>query len=144
MSSDNSIRFIQDQRPLGAIIGGAAAIPVASITWALVISIYKLDINIIAIAVGFIVGYSVRIFGRGVTPFYGVIGAVFTIAGCISGRLLSILVLTSIYSKIPLTGQIMALNKDTAFYLLQSTFEMIDLIFYLIAIFVGYYSSFRK
>lgn len=49
----------------------------------------KYQIGWMAIGVGFLVGFSVRRFGRGTAKTFGIIGAVSALPGCLLGNLLS-------------------------------------------------------
>lgn len=144
MSREETNRYIQDQNPLGAFIGGIIGVLLSTAVWATVVSVYKLEIDIMAISVGFIVGYMVKIIGRGVTPLYGTIGVIFTFLGCISGRIVSAIIVSNAVPLTSVFSKIIELDNGTAVYYLESTFKSSDLIFYLIALIAGYYCSFRK
>jgi len=144
MGRNDKNSFMQDQNPLGAVLGGIIGVPISSAFWTEVVSIYKLEINILAIAVGFIVGYMVKILGKGNTPVYGIIGVIFTLFGCISGRIMSAMILNSGKPITLIADQVINLNTGMAVYYLESTFQISDLIFYIIALFAGYYCSFRN
>ena len=97
-----------------------------------------------AIAIGFMVGYAIRYYGKGIDIIFGVLGAILSLCGCLLGNFLSIVgfaassegmgyieVLTSIeYSLIPA--------------LIIDTFNPMDLLFYSLAIYEGYKFSFRE
>ena len=144
MSRDRNNSYIQDQNPFGALIGGIAGVILSTTVWAIVVSVYKLELDIVAISVGFIVGYMVKILGRGVTPVYGIAGVIFTLAGCISGRIVSAIIVSNAEPLTSVLTRIIKLDSGTAVYYLESTFKSSDLIFYLIALIAGYYCSFRK
>jgi hypothetical protein len=72
-----------------ALVAGAAAALIGGIVWAVVTIATKYQIGWMAVGVGFLVGYAVQRFGKGVTTTYGVVGAAFALFGCLLGNLLS-------------------------------------------------------
>ena len=131
--------------PLGFIGGGAAAI-VGAILWALITVITDYQMGLMAIGVGFLVGYAVQIFGKGVDTIFGIMGAGLALVGCLAGNFLAIVAIISQTEEIPLLTVfgflITAPSAIIEFMIL--TFSPIDLLFYGLAIYEGYKLSFRR
>ncbi len=135
---------IRSHQSLGfAILGGFLIAVVAALLWATVTVITHYQIGFMAIGVGFLVGYGVRFFGAGVDPIFGFIGGFFALLGCVLGNLLSQVgfignELDMGYWQV--LGLIDSSNIGTLFI---ESFDIIDLLFYGIAIFQGYKIAFR-
>src|SRR5688572_28318618 len=72
---------MQQSMPM-ALVSGFLASLIAAFIWALITYITHYQIGFMAIGVAFLVGYAVRYFGKGMTPAFGVVGAVFSLFGC--------------------------------------------------------------
>ncbi len=128
---------------LGAL-GGIGAAALGAWVWAMVAYYTDYQIGWMAIGVGFLVGYSVRQFGKGVDTSFGVIGAVFSLAGCLAGNLLTICVFIAKEEGVEVTAVLSQLDFDTAVEMLVETFNPVDLLFYGFALYYGYKSSFYR
>ena len=72
-----------------AVVGGLSAAVLGAIVWAMFTVATNYQIGYMAIAVGLLVGFSVRYFGAGVDKHFGYIGAILALVGCALGNLLS-------------------------------------------------------
>ena len=97
-----------------------------------------------AIAIGFLVGYSVRALGRGVEVIFGYVGAVFALLGCLEGNLLSSVGFISIQESMSYFEVLSRLHLEIIIDIYKETFSPIDLLFYGIAIYEGYRFSFQR
>ena len=127
-----------------AIIGGIIAAIIGASLWAVITIVTDFQIGWMAVGVGFLVGYAVRITGKGITKIYGYIGGVLALLGCLAGNLFSVCAIISKQEGIPFFDILMRLNPQIAFDLMKATFSPIDLLFYFIAIYEGYRFSFRS
>jgi hypothetical protein len=87
-------RFLEQARseqnlPLAILAGGASAFG-AAFLWALVKVLTEYQIGWMAIGVGIVVGVAVRTVGRGIDRRFGVVGAGFSLVGCLVGNLFTI------------------------------------------------------
>lgn len=96
--------------------------------------------------IGFLVGFAVRIAGKGVTSTYGVIGAIFALLGCLLGNVLSICGFIETDGEVGYLGVVLTFltNPPALFALVRDTFSPMDLLFYGIAVYEGYKFSFRE
>lgn len=129
-----------------AILGGLLASIVAAGLWAIITYATKFQIGFMAIGVGFLVGFAVNRFGKGITTIFGVVGAVLSLFGCIFGNILTTLIVASMQEGIPVLTIISALLSQPALLgtILAETFSPMDLLFYGIAVYEGYRFSFRQ
>jgi len=126
-----------------AIPAGIGAAVLGAVAWAVVTVTTEMQLGLMAIAVGYIVGRAIRAVGHGVEPRFGYLGAACALMGCVAGDLLSDI---AFYAKIRHIGFGQALGDlDMALLTkLVSTFaQPMDLLFYAIAIYEGYKISFK-
>lgn len=129
-----------------ALIGGFAAAVAGAVIWALVTVATSYQIGWMAIGVGFLVGGSVRVLGRGSDRSFGCLGAALAVFGCLLGNLLSVcLVLAGQKGLSPLTVlAYVGSNPVMIPAAIVATFRSLDLLFYGIAIYEGYRFSVRR
>ena len=121
---------------VGAAIAGAAA-------WAAVTVTTEFQIGYMAIAVGFLVGYAVRL-GKGIDKVFGIVGAILALLGCVLGNLLSAVGFLSKELHMGVMETLSRLDYSKIPEILVSTFSVMDLVFYAIAVYEGYRFSFRR
>ena len=134
------------QSLLLAVVGGLAASIVAAILWGLITYATNFQIGFMAIGVGFLVGYAVRFFGKGITPPFGIVGALFSLLGCVLGNLFMVTLLISHHENISFPTVLFAYLSAPLILveILKETFSFMDLIFYGIAVYEGYKFSFYQ
>lgn len=113
--------------------------------WAAITVTTNFQIGWMAVGVGFIVGYAVRILGKGVTKSFGIAGAALALLGCLMGNLMSACGYLAIERSATFWSVFSAalIHPVLAFELLKVTFSPMDLLFYGIAVYEGYKFSFR-
>lgn len=129
--------------PMG-IIGGVLAASIGAAAWAAITVLTNYQIGWMAVGVGFLVGYAVRVLGKGLSKIYGYVGAALALLGCLGGNLLSVCGMISKQQAIPFFDLISRLNPFIVMDLMKATFNPIDLLFYGIAVYEGYRFSFRQ
>ena len=67
------------------IIGGIVAAAVGAAAWAAITMMTGYHLGLVAIALGFLVGFAVRKLGNGASLPFGIVGAVLAAVGCASG-----------------------------------------------------------
>ncbi len=132
------------QNLLLGILGGVAGAAVGAGIWAIITAVTQFQIGWMAVGVGFLVGFGVRWLGKGVDPVFGVVGAVLALLGCLAGNLLSVCIMISQNQGIALTDVLSRLDPSLAARIMSATFDVMDLLFYGIAIYEGYKFSFRQ
>ena len=123
-----------------AVLGGLAAALIGAAIWAVVTVTTKMQIGFMAIGVGLLVGYAVRLLGKGSTPAYSIVGAVLALLGCVLGNLLSACAFLADARAVSLASELSSVAKDfgLATSLMQASFDGMDLVFYGIAAYEGF------
>lgn len=126
------------------ILAGAVAALVGAGAWALITIITNFQIGWMAVGVGFLVGFAVQKFGKGVDKAFGIAGAVLALLGCVLGNLLTACGLVAAAQQVSFTSVLAQLTPSTIAALMGATFSPMDLLFYGIAVYEGYKLSFRR
>jgi len=128
---------VVENLPMGFMAGLVAAAIGAGL-WALVTIVTGFQIGWMAVGVGFLVGWAVRVAGKGTHRAFGIMGALLALGGCAVGNLLTIVVIAARHFEIPLVAVFSRLTPDVVVQLMEATFSPMDLLFYGIAIYEGY------
>lgn len=128
------------------VFGGAAAAVIGAGIWALITITTKYQIGWMAIGVGFLVGFGVRLLGKGVSKSFGIVGAIFALIGCLLGNLMSACgFISAEYSVSFMRVLSDSLQQPSvAIQILKAAFHPMDILFYVIAVYEGYKFSFRR
>jgi hypothetical protein len=126
-----------------ALLGGFVAMLVGAALWATVSIISGYELGLMAIAVGFIVGYAIRLFARGPNRKFGAIGAIYALLGCILGSIITLQVFIAQKYGIPYDRILANLNGADIVRDAIANFGLMDLLFYAIAIYEGFKFSSR-
>lgn len=116
-------------------IGGLAAALISAGIWAFITVITGYKIGLIAIGIGFLVGMCVRFLGKGNAPIYGIMGAALAFLGCLIGNVFSYYGIISNELNITMSE---AYKMIGLFDVLKAGFEVMDLLFYGLAIYEGF------
>jgi hypothetical protein len=150
-NSSNSLRLaelIADKRAqqniLAALVAGFVASLVGAVLWAVVTVTTEYQIGFMAVGVGLLVGYAVRVFGKGIDTYFGYIGAGFSVLGCLLGNLLSAVGFVSQHESVSVFAVLSRLDIDMAGRLMGASFSLMDLLFYFIGIQRGYSFAFVR
>jgi phosphate/sulfate permease len=127
-----------------ALILGVTAMLVAAVLWAAISYVSGWKIGFMAIGVGALVGFAVKIGGRGVTPLFGVMGATLAVVGCVAGDVFAVAAFVARQYDEGLFEVLSRLTVPVAVEILRATFQPIDVLFYAIAIYFGYKFSFAR
>jgi len=128
---------------LAAVAGGAAAL-LGAVAWAATTTVTGYQIGFMAIGVGYLVGFAVKSFGKGLDRSFGIISAGWSLVGCAGGNLLTVVALVSEQQNLPLLELLDKLDGEIIVALMRASFNPMDLVFYAIAVYEGYRFSFRQ
>jgi len=128
---------------MGVLAGFVAAIAGAA-TWGIVTAYTEYQIGWMAIGVGFLVGFAVRVAGRGIDTSFGVVSAVLSLFGCVLGNLWTMTYFIAAKEGVPFLKAVSQLNPDIAVKIMVSTFNTMDLVYYGLALYFGYKYGFRQ
>ena len=145
MAMFNAQLDAEQNLPLG-VCGGLLAAVLGAAVWAGVTVATGYQIGWMAVGVGFVVGFAVRLLGKGVTPAFGMMGAAFALLGCMLGNLLSTCGFIAIQESAPFFPVALSVltQPATMIALLKVTFSPMDLLFYGLALYTGYRFAFRQ
>lgn len=128
---------------LGIVAGLGGAI-IGAVAWAAITVSTGYQMGWIAIGVGFLVGIAVRIAGKGLDNSFGIAGAVFALFGCVLGNFLTICVQLAEERETTYMEVISSLDLEKIGQWMSGTFQVLDLLFYGIAVYEGYQFAFRR
>ena|ERR1041384_2133915 len=137
-------RIRSEQNLILGVVAGAAAALTGACVWAVITVVTHFQIGWMAVGVGFLVGYAVKTFGKGIDRSFGIVGAVWSLIGCAAGNLFTIVGTIANEQNIPIMSILEKLDLDIIASLMQATFNPMDVLFYGIAIYEGYKFSFRQ
>ena len=110
--------------------------------WAGVTIATGYQIGFMAIGVGLLVGYAVRIGGKGIDRTFGYIGAALALLGCMAGNAITVnYFISEVMNAEGIPGDI---SLGMVVSAMIDTFGFMDVIFYGIAVYEGYHFSFRR
>ena len=128
---------------IGAIAGALAAIAGAGV-WAAITVITEHQIGWMAVGIGLLVGIAMRFTGKGIDPVFGFIGAALSLVGCILGNIFTVTYFIALNEGIPFLDILGQLNPAVTIELMTATFQVMDLLFYGLAVYFGYRYAFRQ
>jgi hypothetical protein len=128
---------------LGGLAGFGAAV-LGAVLWAVITVGTHYQIGSMAIGVGWLVGVTVRYFGKGATPGFGALAAGLTLLSCLAGNVFAICLVASRQETYMLVNPLASLPPVLVVKLLQMTFSPIDLLFYGLAVYESFKLSFRR
>lgn len=127
--------------PLGVVAGLGAAIVGAAI-WAAITAATDYQIGFMAIGVGFLAGFAVRLVGKGAEPIFGIAGAVLALLGCALGNLLTVTWFYAQEQGVPFFPVLTSFDFALMIELMKLWFMPMDLLFYAIAAYCGFRYAF--
>jgi len=126
-----------------AVMAGVFAAIIGALIWMGVQVTMHLKIGFVAIAIGVLVGFAIRVAGNGRGVLFGVLGAVLTFAGCLGGEILA-----NLYEASSAQQGMFDLAKSVDYVqmitVIFSKMDPIGYVIYGIGIFEGYKLSMRK
>jgi len=132
----NMMRY--EQSLTMGVMGGLAGAGIGVILWTLITVFTRYQIGYMALGVGFLAGFGVRLLGRGIDPAFQYTGAILALAGCLMGNLMVMLAFGTRETGLPVWTLLSALTPSILVELYADTFSFIDLLFFVLAIPIGY------
>jgi hypothetical protein len=118
------------------IAAGLGAAVLGAVLWAAITAVTGYQIGFVAVGIGFLVGYAVKVFGKGDEVIFGIMGALLAFFGCLLGNHLAGAYLAAKQVQVPFFSVVT--NPGLGMEIMKATFSPMDLIFYGIAIYEGY------
>ena len=126
---------------LGAIAGAL----LGAIAWAAITATTNFQIGYMAVGVGFLAGYGMRVLSGGRDRADGIVAGVVALFGCIVGNLLTAVVVIAQHEHYPIAVVLLAVATKPPFAaeLIRDGFNVMDLLFYAIAVYAGYRTALK-
>lgn len=125
-----------------AILSGLGASIIGAVIWAVVTVLTGYQIGYMAIGVGFLVGFAIKIVGRGNHLAFGIVGGLFALFGCILGNYFSLISFTSTQMTLVFFETLTMFSPDTVIKIMIESFAPMDILFYALAVYQGFKFSF--
>ena len=136
-------RLRGDQSLMMGIAGGFLGAAIGAGLWAVVTVLTKYQIGYSALGVGFLAGFGVKLLGKGVDAKFQYAGAAMALAGCLVGNLMVVIIFGSMETGISVTTILSRLTPAVVVDLYKATFNVMDILFYGLAISIGYKYSLK-
>lgn len=136
-------QVLSDQNMLLAIVFGAIACLVSALVWAAITYFTEYEIGWIAIGAGFLVGSAVMLGGKGASLKYGIAGAALSMLAVVIGKYFTIIAFVSVEAEVGMFEVMTTLTAADIMAIFQEAFSPIDLLFYGLAIWMGFKYAFK-
>jgi hypothetical protein len=138
-SNDRQLQNLRaSQNLMYGIAAGAGAALVGAVLWAVISAITKYQIGWMAIGVGVLVGYAVRLAGKGVDNSFGIAGAMLSFLGCVIGNFLTVVIVISNQESMSILEILSRVTPGIFMAVMKDSFQAMDLLFYGFAVYEGY------
>ena len=136
--------FRQEQNLVVGSMAGLTAAVAGAAVWAGVTVVTEYQIGWMAVGLGFLVGIAMRTMGRGIDQVFGVVGAAMALVGCVLGNVFTIAWYISAQTGSSLVSVLTQLDIALMIDLITETFQVMDILFYGLALYFGYKYAFRQ
>ncbi len=144
MNHDAAIAQLRGQQNFAlAVPAGIAAAIAGAVLWAVVVYVSGYALGLMAIAVGALVGYAVRVTGKGVDQKFGILGAVCAALGWALGTAFADVAMLAQLENLPFMTAFGQLGANGTVSLFMTAADPMDILFLGIAVFEGYKLAFR-
>ncbi len=128
---------------LGAIAGAL----LGAIAWGAITAAAHVQIGYMAVGVGFLAGYGMRMLGGGRDRADGVIAGIVAFLGCVLGNLLTVVIAFAPHDNahrgVAELTLLLLMNPKLAWLMLQESFNIMDVVFYALAVYAGYRTALK-
>jgi hypothetical protein len=143
--AERALEVFREEQNLvvGSMAGLTAAVTGAAV-WAGVTVVTEYQIGWMAVGLGFLVGIAMRTMGKGIDQVFGVVGAAMALVGCVLGNVFTIAWYISAQTGSSLISVLTQLDIALMIDLITETFQVMDILFYGLALYFGYKYAFRQ
>jgi hypothetical protein len=122
------------------ILGALTGAVLGAVAWAAITASTNFQIGYMAVGVGILAGYGMRLLSGGFDRADGIAAGVIALLGCVLGNLFTIVVVMSqhVHASMPTVLAGLTKQPSLAFELMRAGFDWMDLLFYAIAVYAGY------
>lgn len=126
-------------------LGAVAGAVLGAIAWAAITAATNFQIGYMAIGVGFLAGYGMRVLGGGRDRAGGIVAGAVALLGCVLGNLLAAIVVIAQHEHYAIDVVLRAAIAKPAFTgaLVRDGFDLMDLLFYALAVYAGYRTALK-
>lgn len=133
-----------EQNILGGAFAGLSAAAIGGALWAAIQILTGYEVGFVAIAVGLMAGFAVRIGGKGIDRSFGFLGAACGLLGCALGKILGVIGHLSRSSEATFMEILTQLDAEILRGILVDSADLFDVLFYGIAAYEGFRFAFRQ
>lgn len=126
------------------LIAGVIACIISAIIWAAITYFTGYQISYMAIGVGIIVGFAIRLAGKGLNISYSIMGGLLALLGCILGNFLTLNALIADMNGESFLTALGFADINLMIEMLKQNTGFIDLLFYAAATFLGFVYAQRE
>ena len=137
-------KFRLEQKLIPAISAGIIVGIIGALLWGYITVLTQYQIGYMAIAIGAAVGFTIRKFGNGIDNIFGIWGAGIALFSVVLGNFLSVIGFIASQEELSFIDTLVNFNYAYFPDIMLETFNIIDLLFYGIAMYEGFKFSFRK
>lgn len=135
---------LRDEQSIGAAIAAGSGVGlVVAILWAALAVWTNYQLGILAVGIGFLVGWVVQKTGKGIDQVFGITGGLIALLSCLIGNLFMVCAFVAEEYGQSVFDVLMNLSFEQAVAWMSASFSVIDLLFYGFAAYYGYKNSFR-
>jgi hypothetical protein len=130
---------------LAGTLAAIAGAIVGAIAWAAITAATSFQIGYMALGVGFLAGFGMRTVGGGRERADGIVAGTVAFLGCVLGNLLTAGVVIAQHEHYPIEVVLLAFARRPAFAaeMLRAGFNIMDVLFYAIAVYAGYRTALK-
>lgn len=132
-----------EQKLIPGIFAGVVVGLIGAILWGYITVLTQFQIGYMAVAIGAGVGFTIRKFGNGIDNLFGFWGSGIALFSVILGNFLSVIGFIANSEGLNLMETLISFDYSYFPEVMAETFNIMDLVFYGIAIYEGYKFSFR-
>lgn len=133
-----------DQNLSAGLLAAVVVGLIGSLLWAVISVVTQYQIGFMAMAIGGGVGLAMRYFGRGISLQFGIAGAAVALLSSIFGNVLMVIGLIAQYLEMGYWETFNSIEFSTLLQIMGESFRFQDIIFYGLALSMGYKFSFRN
>ena len=121
-----------------AIITGVFASIVTALLWSFISINIEEQYGVFSIAVGYVVGNTIQLFGKGLLIKYSILGAILSLFGSVLGNAIILLNILNTSNEYSLLELVSLLFSENFYYIFGVTTSKIDIVFYILSAIFGY------
>ena len=133
-----------EQNLFAGIISGIVVGLICAIMWGIITLTTGYQIGYMALAIGALVGITIRKFGNGIENIFGILGALISLLSVLLGNFLGIIGFISKSENLKFFETLSRFDFNYLPQIMIESFNIVDILFYGIATYTGYRFSFRN